>query len=297
MENGLYNKFRDFLTEIDSEKIESTWMHQSSIFRDFWENRIMKENFLPLTDSEIDEIVLILDKNAKGSTKDTIAVARVLIPQGVWRRLFKEIQSKKELKQILYEILLEKDKQRQIELIDKLYRFNEGKKNSLTGKSGNAINTMLFAFSPEEYLPIVSLNDRKKIIEHFDIDCSIDFENDSSGKKIIESNKIILDGFKKYNIDTKPYILSDFLYKKLRSEWKLIDESISEIPEEEKEQEYLGTQSNFSMEKELENFIITNWDRTGLSKEYELIEEEGEMKSQQYNIDTGDFIDILVYLG
>ena len=47
------------------------------------------------------------------------------------------------------------------------------------------------------------------------------------------------------------------------------------------------------MEKELENFLIANWDRTELAEDYELIEEDGEMVSQQYRTDIGQ-IDILV---
>ena len=51
-------------------------------------------------------------------------------------------------------------------------------------------------------------------------------------------------------------------------------------------------QGLFYMEKELENFIINNWDKTELGKKYDLIIEEGEMLSQQYKTDIGP-IDIL----
>ena len=43
---------------------------------------------------------------------------------------------------------------------------------------------------------------------------------------------------------------------------------------------------------ELENFLITNWDKTELGKKYELIEEDGELVSQQYRTSIGS-IDIL----
>lgn len=293
MENELDLKFKSFLNEIDVEEIESIWERQSAHFKDFWKNKILNDRYSPLSDSEIDEIVLILDKKAKGSTKDTVAVGSVMIPQGVWRRLFKEIQSKKELRDLLYSILTEKDENTQIELINKLYDFNKGQKNSLTGKSGNAINTILFAFNPNRYSAIVSLNDRKKAIDHFDIDCDVDFETDSPGKKIVESNKVILEGFKKYNIDTSPYVLSNFLYRKLKEEWKLSNETSIHISEESNDEEYSESKSSFYMEKELENFLIANWDRTELADEYELIEEDGEMVSQQYKTDIGR-IDILV---
>lgn len=49
----------------------------------------------------------------------------------------------------------------------------------------------------------------------------------------------------------------------------------------------------FYMEKQLEDFIIHNWDNTELGKKYSLIIEEGELLSQQYRTDIGP-IDILV---
>jgi hypothetical protein len=52
------------------------------------------------------------------------------------------------------------------------------------------------------------------------------------------------------------------------------------------------SQGVFYMEKELENFIIHNWDSTELGKKYDLIIEEGVLLSQQYRTDIGP-IDIL----
>ena len=48
----------------------------------------------------------------------------------------------------------------------------------------------------------------------------------------------------------------------------------------------------FYMEQQLEDFIIENWENTELGKKYELIYEEGALKSQQYVTDIGR-IDIL----
>jgi restriction system protein len=46
------------------------------------------------------------------------------------------------------------------------------------------------------------------------------------------------------------------------------------------------------MESQLEDFLIENWDRTELGQKYDLIEEDGEVVSQQYRTDIGT-IDIL----
>jgi hypothetical protein len=48
----------------------------------------------------------------------------------------------------------------------------------------------------------------------------------------------------------------------------------------------------FYMEKQLEDFIIENWEQTHLGHDMELIYEEGALKSQQYRTDIGP-IDIL----
>lgn len=53
------------------------------------------------------------------------------------------------------------------------------------------------------------------------------------------------------------------------------------------------SQGLFYMEKELENFLINNWEKTELGKKYALIIEEGELKSQQYKTDIGP-MDLLV---
>jgi restriction system protein len=48
----------------------------------------------------------------------------------------------------------------------------------------------------------------------------------------------------------------------------------------------------FAMEKHLEDFLVQNWARTELGREYDVYEEEGERVGQQYPTDTGA-IDIL----
>ena len=42
-------------------------------------------------------IIRILDRNGKGNTKNSEAVAKAMIPQGAWRRMFNEFHSNREL--------------------------------------------------------------------------------------------------------------------------------------------------------------------------------------------------------
>ena len=48
----------------------------------------------------------------------------------------------------------------------------------------------------------------------------------------------------------------------------------------------------FALEKHLEEFLVKNWDKTELGKEYEIYEEDGDIVGQQYPSDTGP-IDVL----
>ena len=69
-------------------------------------------------------------------------------------------------------------------------------------------------------------------------------------------------------------------------------ESEEEIVEKEVEVHGIADLQNFGMEKHLEDFLITNWDKTFFGKKYDLIYEEGDLLSQQYATSVGP-IDLL----
>jgi hypothetical protein len=48
----------------------------------------------------------------------------------------------------------------------------------------------------------------------------------------------------------------------------------------------------FVMEKHLEDFLVQNWDQTGFGAQFDIFEEDGERRGQQYLTDTGP-LDIL----
>lgn len=284
--------FSNFIEGRNIEETESIWSEKSKRFCSFWHNKILNEKETSLNEAEVDQIIRILDKKAKGSTKSDQAVAVVMIPQGVWRRMFNEIKQSKNLRNLLTQIF-ESAGEDIVPLIDKLYDINKGAKNSLTGKSANALNVMLFAYKPDKYTAVVSLNDRKRIIDYFKFENSPDFEKDSPGRKVFLSNQCILQGFKKLGINSHPRIISEFLYFSLKAYWKTKSENY-EIAQEEilSEEQETPDKYLFYMEEELENFLIANWDKIELGKELELLVEDGEMVSQQYQTSIGK-IDIL----
>ena len=93
----------------------------------------------------------------------------------------------------------------------------------------------------------------------------------------------------KYVNDDNQPISGDVLNKDLTEIINYYKKAVS--IEIKKEDSPMG-QGLFYMEKQLEDFIIENWDKTEFGKKYDLIEEEGEIISQQFKTDIG-FIDIL----
>src|SRR4051812_38942481 len=88
-----------FLPTYDAKAKDLLWQKQSAAFRNFWSNRIMAATAPKLSDEECDVIVRILDRNGKGNTKECEAVAKAMVAQGAWRRMFQSFQSEKELAQ------------------------------------------------------------------------------------------------------------------------------------------------------------------------------------------------------
>ena len=292
--------FNEFKTTYDEEAKATIWSDHSRHFREFWNTKILNRGIHDLNESEIDDIVRILDKNAKGSTRNDEAVAKAMIAQGVWRRMFREIQGNVKLRDLLNNIFIEKDDGKKIILIDELYRVNEGRKNSLTGKSANAINAILCAYAPTEHIHVVSLNDRRKAIEFFGFFGGPNFDADAPGKKVVMSNNAIIEGFKSLGINALPRTISSFLYQsEIKEYWRGEQPEAVEYSDgpdyslEESAREGKSDIALFYMESQLEDFLIENWDKTEMGRKYDLIEENGEIISQQYKTNIGK-IDILV---
>ena len=99
----------------------------------------------------------------------------------------------------------------------------------------------------------------------------------------INNNKIL------FQSDDKKTQINENLIKDLNEIIKAYKNSITlEI----KDETSVINRGLFFMEKQLEDFIIENWDTTEFGKKYDLLIEDGEVISQQYQTDIGR-IDIL----
>lgn len=217
-QSEILKQFDEFLKTYDEKIKNDIWHQHSQVFQDFWNSKIMTGKQTDLQDEEIDKIVRILDRHGKGNTKNDEAVANIMIAQGMLRRMFKDIKSSDQLKNIINRVFTAKDDPNKIAAVDELYKVNPGR-NSLTGSSGNAISAFLAAYEPFTNIGVVSLSHRKMIIEKFGFQNGPDFEKDSPGKKIIMSNMSILNGFKALGISNGARTISRFLYTSLIKEF------------------------------------------------------------------------------
>jgi len=306
MENQqIKDLFIKFLNEFNEEKENSAWVQISTEFRNFWNNVIIDPKYGELNDSELDDIIRYLDHNAKGNTKDTISVAKAMISQGMWRRMFNDIHKIDDLRENMNKLFSSQDDSWRVKCINEIYKINKNNKNSLTGKVGNAINAMLFAFNPRDYISIISLNHRRKVIEYFNFNEGPDFDTEDQGSLVVKSNAAIIKGFREIGIENTPRIISEFLYSSyIKDHWIKDQDIISDVvppssSSENQDREALNRGQNiddslslFYMEKHLEDFIIENWEKSEFGEKYDLIEKDGEIISQQYPTKIGP-IDIL----
>jgi hypothetical protein len=181
----------DFFVQYDVGEKDKIWEQQSTQLRNFLKDRVLSPTAAPLTDDECDQVIRILDRNGKGNTKDSEAVAKAMIPQGKWRRMFIEFRENQKLGGLLLRILEASSAGERADSIDQLYALNQGQKNNLTGPSGNAVSAFLAAHNPAGQLSMISLGDRKKLIDFMGIALPFDWANASIGKRIAFSNDLL----------------------------------------------------------------------------------------------------------
>lgn len=288
-------EFRSFVGEYDFARKKETWLHHAERFRDLWSNQILKG----LGNRDVhDELVFMLDAKARGSRKTDEAVANTYIRYPTWYRMFEDLHNQTDLRELLDKIFHENDEQKAIALINRLAERNKNNKNGLTGDSCVILNALLFLNNPEMHVSSVSLRHRFDIINFFGWNDCLPGHDLSFGEKSVLTNRIILAQFKPMlaTVDAAldpfiiPRLISDFIYSpSIRPRIWMNPPDRSEDEEEEPALE----EQRFHLEKYLEHFLYTNWEATALGEKYEIIVENGEPVSLQYQTDVGN-IDLLV---
>lgn len=210
-----------FFESYDAKAKDLLWKQHSAAFRKFWSERVMAPDSSSISDDECDPIIRILDTSGKGNTKESEAVARAMVPQGAWRRMFNGFRSDKRLAKLVDSILTEEVPDRKAALIDELYQLNAQNKNNLTGQSGNTVGVFLAAHDPFNNLSVVSLNDRKALIDFLELPVPFDWDAAGIGRRIVQSNVILRNGIRELGVAGSARTQSRFWYfEPVRTLWK-----------------------------------------------------------------------------
>lgn len=203
------SEFNDFY---DSAKKEAIWLDLSNQFREFWSKKVMGNDTSPISDDDCDKIIKILDRNGKGNKKDTEAIARAMVSQGAWRRLFNELHTNRKLGSVVDSILQENNPERRAQYINELYAMEEAQGIYLTGRSGNTISAFIAAYDPFANLSIISLKDRRLLLECLDSPYLDEFDGESIGMKIAHSNVILADAIRAAGVSGNARTISTYCY-------------------------------------------------------------------------------------
>ncbi len=242
----LVDRFRE---SFDTESRSNYWKIVGDAFRSFLKDKIFNENITSFEGRELDDldpIIRLLDSNSKrryeysdDEPKDELrqrllnsgsqyglhyqfeesrnkliitnvySVAKAMIPQPRWYKIFYDLKTNSNLRNKLYEVF--ENSNDKANLIDELKTINDKYTNFLTKPAANAINCLLGVYDFEHFVHVVSLNHRKQIIQHFELGEIT--ENESYGTQIIASNTFILRFNDKYGLDLSALELSHFLYR------------------------------------------------------------------------------------
>jgi len=108
MNKGLVQELvSTFVQSYDSAAKDRIWQKQSADFRRFWSEQVLAPGKEIISDDDCDAIIRILDYCGKGKTKGSEVVAKVMVPQNVWRKLFNILHSDKKLASLVDSIFKE----------------------------------------------------------------------------------------------------------------------------------------------------------------------------------------------
>ena len=218
---NLLTLFSEFSSVYDAAGKDAVWQEQSRAFHVFWKNRVVDRSGPVLRDDECDQVISFLDRNAKGNTKKSEAVAKAMITQGAWRRMFHEFRANASLERSLTAVLEADSPEKRSSAIDALYEINKERRNSLTGPSGNAVNAFLALSNPVQNLSIISLKDRKALLEFLGISLPFDWDSASIGKRIVESSERLISELRALGLSDSARTLSVYCYwPTMRANWK-----------------------------------------------------------------------------
>jgi len=110
-----------FLESYDASDKDAIWQQHSATFRRFWSDQVLAKGTGVISDDVCDVVIRILDYHAKGKTKESEAVARTMVTQNAWRKLFNNLHTDQRLASLVDSSLKETNLERKAALLDELY--------------------------------------------------------------------------------------------------------------------------------------------------------------------------------
>jgi hypothetical protein len=212
-----------------------TWRLQTQRFREFWRTKMLSDSST-ISDDDILSASQVLESTAKRATdreRKIIAVATSGLAAGTWPRILRTIHSDKGLRSLIDSLLESKNPSEQADLIDRIYKLNEGKRNNITGKRVVVLNDLLYAYTPDSNIAVVSMKDRYALMDYLGIDNS-GLDTKSIGTQAIETRAKLLEFKERLGSNISTWEYSKFLYNDAPvTEWKKEEETVSDTDEEE----------------------------------------------------------------
>jgi hypothetical protein len=209
----LIEKVSPFLARFDQSRSDGIWSDQSAMFRTFWRERVMSEpTGQPISDHDCDQVIRILDRSGKGNKSASESVARAMVPQGAWRRMFNQLHTDRPLGTAVNRALTADTTMAKAAAIDEVYELNAPHRNNMTGASGNAIGALIAAHDPRANLSMISLKHRKMIIDYLGLEVTFDWSEASVGEKLAKTNEIIMKAAAALELPASARTVTKFFY-------------------------------------------------------------------------------------
>jgi hypothetical protein len=214
--------FKDFVVSWNEEESKRTWSHQSRIFREFWNGTMMPDAKHDLKEGDLIPIIQILDARGKGTAgkgREFEGAAYAGIYQTDWYTVFRGLKGNPSIRKIVDEILKASNDVSQQRFLDELYEKNDIP--ALTGESAIVVNDFMFVYDPSKNLSALSLADRNRLIDFFEVGDVTKINKLGWGERIVETRRLLLSVNDLLPKKLSPRGLCVFFYEDcLRRIWK-----------------------------------------------------------------------------
>ena len=187
-----------------------------------------------LTQDEMIPVIQILD--VKGKRRNDVerkveGAAFTNIYQSSWYDMFRALKANHNVKNLVDKLFKARTDTEQTDLLNQIYETNDSVP-ALTGENAIVMNDMLFANNPEKNISVVSLADRYRIVEFFELGDITSIGSLTWAERVIWTNQKILTLGPKIGLKTDVRGISIFLYtQEIKILWR---QTLPDVAKKEK---------------------------------------------------------------